>query len=335
MKKTLSAQILRAIRRILLTVGLVLGGIWIYIAQPGFAHSKAATRTLDTDRMQETVRKLSVEWAPRSCQRAENLTATADYIATHFVEAGGRVSEQPFTVSNKPYKNICATFGPSGGPRLIVGAHYDAHSHTPGADDNASGIAGLIELAYLLGTSELPGQIELVAYTLEEPPYFATQHMGSYHHAEQTYQSGTPVAGVIVLEMIGYFNDDFGSQDYPARLFKLLYPNTGNFISVIGKTDQRPFTREVKIGMKGASDLSVRSVNVPAEIPGVDFSDHRNYWPFGYNAVMITDTAFYRNKAYHKENDTWDRLDYTRMGQVVLGVYSASLKILAESTPAQ
>ena len=127
--------------------------------------------------------------------------------------------------------------------------------------------------------------------------------------------------------MIGYFTDEFGSQDYPTLLFKLIYPNTGNFIAVVGKMDQRAFTKQVKVGMKGANDLPIRSINAPAGIPGIDFSDHRNYWKFDYDAVMITDTAFYRNEAYHEANDTWDRLNYEKMGQVVQSVYSTIVQL--------
>lgn len=127
--------------------------------------------------------------------------------------------------------------------------------------------------------------------------------------------------------MIGYFSDEPGSQKVPMLLLRLIYPGTGNFIAVISKLDQRSFTRQVKKGMKGATDLPVYSMNGPERLPGIDFSDHRNYWIFGYPAVMVTDTAFYRNSNYHTKNDTWDTLDYDRMGNVVLAVYSALVKL--------
>ncbi|MDP4694360.1 MAG: hypothetical protein NWS00_07405, partial [Opitutales bacterium] len=131
--------------------------------------------------------------------------------------------------------------------------------------------------------------------------------------------------GVIVLEMIGYYDDTSGSQEYPALLFKLLYPNTGDFIAVIGKLDQRPYIADIKAGMNGAAEIDVYSIAAPTQVPGIDFSDHRNYWEFGYDAVMISDTAFYRNKEYHKAGDTWDRLDYKKMGEVVKAVYSTAV----------
>lgn len=148
--------------------------------------------------------------------------------------------------------------------------------------------------------------------------------MGSYIHAESVSEEGVSVRGMIALEMIVYFSDDFGSQDYPALLFKLIYPNRGNFIAVVGKLDQRDFISKTKVGMKGTTDLPVYSIAAPTQIPGIDFSDHRNYWEFGYDAVMITDTAFYRNHEYHKAGDTWHRLNYEKMADVVRAVYAAT-----------
>ena len=322
-RKHMIQQLLTALKRIALTLAIVLVALWGYLSQPTLAKAESADITIDQDRLQDVVKKLSIDFHPRNYRNLPNLDATASYIQQHFEAAGGTVSIQTFEATNKTYKNVGAHFGDSEGPKIIIGAHYDSHRDTPGADDNASGIAGLIELAYLLGNNTPKGNFELVAYSLEEPPFFATEDMGSHFHAEAIHNAGQAVAGVIILEMIGYFTDEPGSQDYPSLLFKLIYPNKGNFIAVIGKTDQRSFTKRIKVGMKGVNDLPLRSISAPKFVPGVDFSDHRNYWKFGYDAVMITDTAFYRNKAYHEGNDTWDRLNYEKMGHVVQGVYSA------------
>ena len=325
-------QLLTALKRITITLTIVLLAAWTYLSQPTLAKSEPANIAINNDRLQDIVKKLSIDFHPRNFRNTQNLEATVAYIQKHFEAAGGTVTIQAFEVSGSTYKNVRCHFGNSATPKVIVGAHYDSHSNTPGADDNASGIAGLIELAYLLGDYAPDGNFELVAYPLEEPPHLATNYMGSHFHAETIRDEGAPVAGVIVLEMIGYFTDEFGSQDYPSLLFKLIYPNRGNFIAVVGKMNQRAYTKDVKIGMKGASELPVESINAPKGVSGIDFSDHRNYWKFGYDAVMITDTAFYRNTAYHESNDTWDRLDYEKMGQVVHGVCSAANK-LAEQTP--
>ncbi|MFP4673187.1 MAG: M28 family peptidase [Opitutales bacterium] len=331
-KESALKQILRSARRVALAIVILILIGWIAIAQPSLPFkNNTSEQTVSAelpDRLKAHVRTLSETFTPRSFRHTKNLEAAATYIAEHFESAGGEVSSQYFEVSGKRYRNIRARFGPAGDSLLIVGAHYDAYNNSPGADDNASGVAGLIELAYLLGQTEPAGEVELVAYALEEPPFFGTKHMGSYHHANHISDHSLDVAGVIILEMIGYFSDEPGSQDYPARLFKLFYPNTGNFIGIVGKLQQRPFTKTVKRAMQRGSALPAFSVNAPTNVPGIDFSDHRNYWDFGYNAVMITDTAFYRNKAYHTEDDTWSRLDYIRMTQVVQGVYHAILSIL-------
>jgi Zn-dependent M28 family amino/carboxypeptidase len=205
----------------------------------------------------------------------------------------------------------------------VVGAHYDACGETPGADDNASGVAALIELGYLLGSNPPSREIELVAYVLEEPPFFRTPMMGSAVHAASIATEKETIVGVIVLETVGYFSEARGSQSYPSLLLKLIYPSRGNFIAVIGRWDQGQWVKRVKIGMKGATDLPVYSIRAPSVVPGIDFSDHLNYWPLGFNALMITDTAFYRNKAYHEKGDTADRLDYERMCKVVVAVFEA------------
>ena len=306
-------KILKFLRNVSIGVGLVIFGVWLYLAQPTFSSNTPTEVPIDTVRLQTVVKKLSIDFHPRSFRNTQNLNATADYIEAHFREAGGQVEIQEFSVSGTTFKNVRCFFGSKDAPRTIIGAHYDSHSQTPGADDNASGVAGLIELAYLFGQNPPEHTIELVAYTLEEPPFFASKKMGSYIHAESISKEGVTLSGVIALEMIGYFTDDFDSQDYPALLFKLIYPNTGNFIAVVGKLDQRSFISSTKIGMKGATDLPVYSIAAPTQVPGIDFSDHRNYWEFGYDAVMITDTAFYRNQEYHKSDDTWDRLNYDKI----------------------
>lgn len=323
-------KVIRFVLRVSVAVSVLVFAAWIYIAQPSCSQSAQLDLEPNLARLEEIVRYLSVDCHPRTFGDAENLEKASEYIYNHFTQAGGEVQYQEFEVYKRMYSNVRCVFGKGQGPRLIIGAHYDAHYNTPGADDNASGVAGLIELAYLLSSSDLVGEVELVAYSLEEPPFFATEKMGSHLHAQSIANNEIDIAGVIVLEMIGYFDDQWGSQGAPMLLLRLMYPNRGNFISVVGNISQRPFTKQVKVGMKGAADLDVYSVNAPRELPGIDFSDHRNYWPHEYNAVMITDTAFYRNKAYHTPDDTYDRLDYEKMGNVVLGVYSAILNIRKE-----
>jgi hypothetical protein len=135
---------------------------------------------------------------------------------------------------------------------------------------------------------------------------------------------------MIALEMIGYFSSAPGSQSYPVPALKIFYPNKGNFIAIVGRLDQRKTVKKIKGFMKGATDLPVYSVNAPTIVSGIDFSDHRNYWKYGYDAVMITDTAFYRNQQYHERGDTAERLNYELMGKAVIQVFEA-IKGLAKA----
>ncbi len=318
-------KIIKAIISITFIVTAVLAAVWIFIAQPTWQKNAKSSVSVAPQRLKAHVEIISKKLFPRNYKEITNLNSCAEYIAKNFAEAGAEIQRQEFTVEGNAYVNVIGRFGKGQPEKIIVGAHYDAVQGTPGADDNASGVAGLIELSYLIGKAHLNKGIELVAYSLEEPPFFGTDMMGSVEHASSIRSER--IKGVIVLEMIGYYNETWGSQSYPMPLLNFIYPNRGNFIGIVGKTDQKEFTKKIKIGMKGTTDLPVYSINAPESVPGIDFSDHRNYWPYGLNAVMITDTAFYRNKEYHKIGDTLDRLDYNRMSKVVVGVFEAIRKL--------
>jgi Zn-dependent M28 family amino/carboxypeptidase len=257
----------------------------------------------------------------------ESLNKSADYIRDEFAKAGASVSEQAYEVDGQLFRNISAAFGPESAERIVVGAHYDSYGGLPGADDNASGVAGLIELARLLSSARLPTRVELVAYTLEEPPFFRTEHMGSMVHAAKLKSNGVRVRAMISLEMIGFFSDRPGSQHYPVPGMGLIYPDEANYIAVVGSLGEIGLVRRVKKAMVQAGDLPVWSTNAPAMVPGIDFSDHASYWEQQYPAVMVTDTAFYRNRNYHRPTDLADTLDYKRMAKVVDQVYGAVLDL--------
>jgi hypothetical protein len=313
----------------LLSIGLLililLVWLWATVTQPllfGTGARLEASR-VDAARLEKHVALLAGEFSPRDAAHPENLDRVAAYIRREFQQAGATVQEQPYQADGRTYRNVSAFFGPQTGERIIVGAHYDAAGELPAADDNASGVAGLIELAHLLGKAPLQTRVELVAFTLEEPPYFRTQYMGSAVHAATLKQQNVPVRLMLSLEMIGYFTDAPDTQSFPLSFLRWFYPSQGNFIAVIGKIGQGSLTRRVKRAMRGASELPVYSLNAPVGVPGIDFSDHLNYWREGYQAAMITDTAFYRNSNYHSRADTPDTLDYKRMALVVQGVCAA------------
>lgn len=306
-------------------VFLVLGGSAVLlVTQPmPFQGSGPDSCRVAPARLEQHVRYLAEDCLPRHWQGRAGLEKAGAYIEKELREGGGRISEQVFEVQEKSYRNVIASFGPQSGPRIIVGAHYDACKPLPGADDNASGVAGLLELGRLLGAHPPRMRVDLVAYTLEEPPFFRTGDMGSARHAQALKVNGEPVRAMIALEMIGRFTDAPGSQAYPSALISPLYPDRGNFIAVVGRLNDFGLTRSVKRTMRGATSLPVVSINAPRWIPGLDFSDHHPYWDEGFPAVMVTDTAFYRNTDYHTLQDTPDHLDYLRMARVVQGVHAA------------
>ncbi len=293
---------------------------------------------VDEKRLMQHVQWLSQKDYPRSFDFPQKLDAAANYIHREFAATGAAVTDQIMTVDEGKTRNIIARFGPAEGALLIIGAHYDSFgdsfegakypsgfslkTHTPGADDNASGVAGLLELARLLAENPPKRPVELVAYSFEEPPYFGTKNMGSAWHARSLRSGAQPAQLMISLEMIGYFSEKPASQSYPVPGMSMLYPDKGDYISVVGRIQDSCEARRVKALMAGATNLPVRSMNGLAKIPGVDFSDHLNYWEEGIKALMITDTAFYRNDNYHQAGDTYDTLDYARMAKVVQGVYA-------------
>lgn len=314
-----------------LVFSLLLFAFCFWMTQPLLSSpTPNADRTVDPSRLETHVRKLSVELAPRDESHIENLDRVADYIKSEFSQTGASVSEQPYRIQGNFYRNVIALFGPESEERIIVGAHYDTAGPLPGADDNASGVAGLIELARLLGRQQPPLRVELVAFTLEEPPYFRTTGMGSSIHAQSLRKQNIRVRAMFSLEMIGYFSDASNSQHFPVPILRAFYPSTGNFIGVVGRLSEWLLVRRTKATMRNASPLPVYSINAPSFVPGVDFSDQLNYWHADYSAVMITDTAFYRNPNYHTAHDTEEKLDYNRMAMVVEGVYAAVVELARE-----
>ena len=271
-------------------------------------------------RLEQDVAFLTELVPPRSAANVVSLNKAAEYIAQEFTKTGCRLEEQHFPVEyGTDYRNIICSFGPVEGERVIVGAHYDVCCNLPGADDNASGVAGILELARMVRREKpaLARRLDLVAYTLEEPPYFATDNMGSYHHAKSLADGKVPIRLMVSLEMIGYF-----SEKYPGFPLNLLYPHQGTYIAVVGDWGQYREISRVSGLMAQQGTIDVVSITAPPSIPGVDFSDHRNYWFFDYRAVMVTDTANVRNPNYHKDTDKIGTLDFTRMAEVVKGVYA-------------
>ncbi len=288
--------------------------------------------TSDQNNLKNHVEKLVAIKPGRDFKSPNGMNASKDYIINEFKKYGYEVILQDVQSEENTFQNIIVKYNShKQGPVVVVGAHYDtAGSDNPGADDNASGVAGLLEIARLLKKNSIQSDhpIELVAYTLEEPPYFGTKGMGSAYHADKLKEEGKSVKLMISIEMIGYFSDELFSQKFPMKLLYFYYPWRGNFIALVGSPMERKEIRAMKKSFNAIDGLSNYSINAPSAVPGIDFSDHRNYWAHDWPAVMVSDTAFYRNLEYHKPGDTPDRLNYKLMKLVVDGTFNFILNFL-------
>lgn len=255
--------------------------------------------------------------------------------AASFVEAGlaagtGRpVRRLPFRVAAGEVVNLEVALPGATEPAavVVIGAHYDTVPTTPGADDNASGVAALLELGRRLKGAKLPRTVRLVAFTNEEPPYFKTAQMGSLVYARAAASAGDRVVAMLSLETLGYYDPRPGSQSYPPGL-GLLYPDRGDYLAFVGNTGSAALVKTAIEAFRGAVDFPAESIAAPAFVTGIDFSDHWSFWQAGFpQAVMVTDTAFMRNRHYHEPTDTPDRLDYARLARVVDGLEAVARRL--------
>jgi Zn-dependent M28 family amino/carboxypeptidase len=317
---------LAAARIVLILVALFAIFI-LLVVNPTRKKKTAIPFSASAARLRSHVEMLANTFRPRDYRHLDNLEKSATYIRNVFTATGARVEDQVYSATGSTYRNVVASFGPESDERIIVGAHYDAVSDTPGADDNASGVAGLLELAGLLKDAKLNTRVDLVAYSTEEPPFFGSDQMGSMVHARSLRSTGAKVRAMLALEMIGYYSDEPGSQSFPFPAMKKLYPDRGNFIVVAGRISDELLTRRIKRAMTSENGVDVYSVNAPAGVAGVSLSDNSSYWNQGYPAVMITDSAFFRNHHYHQASDTPDTLDYERLAKVVAQVAAAVVEL--------
>lgn len=271
-------------------------------------------------RLKAHVYKLSHEIGERSIFKFGNLNRAADYITGEFRSSGYEVTFQKYNIRNRVFRNIIVT--KTGvkrpGEVIILGAHYDS-MRGPGADDNASAVAGLLETARLLSGRDNGRTIKFIAFTNEEPPLFKKKSMGSSVYAKAARAAGDDIKGAVILEMIGYFSDRPRSQRHPPGV-NFFYPKTGNFIGVVGNSRSRTLIRYTASSFRRSTGLPVECAIAPDIVISIGMSDDWAFWKEGYPAVMITDTAYFRNPNYHKKTDTYDTLDYGKMAEVTRGV---------------
>jgi Zn-dependent M28 family amino/carboxypeptidase len=284
-------------------------------------------------RIYEDVKFLTSINPSRSWQHKTSLEKAYNYISQEFSKAGASPDLQSWMADGHEYKNVIATYNADKKNRLIVGAHYDVCGDQPGADDNASAVAGLLETARLVFAAQpaIDYRIDFVAFSLEEPPFFGTPSMGSYVHAKSLHDNNCNVIGMICYEMIGYFSDAPESQPFPSPELAKLYPHVANFIVVVGIEQYTAFNNKVHQLMCENAGIDVQVISFPTDHASAGLaglSDQRNYWKFGYPALMINDTSFVRNPNYHTKKDTIDTLDFDKMTEVINCAYKAVTRIM-------
>jgi len=254
------------------------------------------------------------------------LEQAAQYLEKALGDYGYQVRQQEFMAAGRKVRNLEVSLKPekSGGVRpelVVIGAHYDSAIDAPGANDNGSGTAAVVELAGLLKDIPLPDsrEIRLVLYVNEEMPYFGTSAMGSMVHARDLHARGEDVAAMLSLETIGYYSDEKGSQKYPLMLASA-YPDKGNFIGFVSDPGAIALLHQAVASFRRHAAFPSEGLAAPADTPGVEWSDHWSYRQFGYPAIMVTDTALYRYPYYHTAQDTPDKIDFVRLARVVKGL---------------
>lgn len=258
---------------------------------------------------------------PRNATTPEALESTAQLIEQHFSAAGLTPQRQTYEVNGQRFSNIVVEIPGTERPDqiVLVGAHYDTAYSSPGANDNGTGVAAVLQLADAFATQKPARTLRLVAFTNEEPPFFWTENMGSVVYANQAKADGDDIIAMLSLETLGYYSDEPGSQDYPKPL-NWFYPSTGNFVAFVGDLSARKLVRTSVYDFRKQTQFPAEGASLPNALPGVGWSDHWAFSQVGYEAVMVTDTATFRDPTYHTLDDKPQNLDFDRLARVTDGL---------------
>ncbi len=280
------------------------------------------------ERLVHDVEKLAGKIGDRNVAAYENYLRAADFIESSLEDAGYEVTRYGFEVEGRTCYNLVAELTGAERPDeiLVLGAHYDSVFGTPAANDNATGVAALLELARTFAELAPARTVRFVAFANEEPPFFQTENMGSRVYARLIRERGDNVIGMVSLETLGYYSDEPGSQKYPFP-FQLLYPNEGNFLAFVGNVRSRSFLRDGIRAFREGVRFPSEGAAIPSFIEGVGWSDHWAFWQEGYPAFMVTDTALFRYPYYHTPEDTPDKLDFERFTRVVVGLEKMAITL--------
>ena len=281
--------------------------------------------------LQQHVYMLAEEIGERNVFRPDALHAAQRYIQQTWQAMGYDVQTQVYDINAVPSANLEVTVPGTvkANEIILLGAHYDSVHGSPGANDNGSGVAALLEISRLLLAAKPKRTLRFVAFVNEEPPFFYSDNMGSMHYAKAARQRGDDIRLMLSLETIGYYRDEPNSQKYPP-LFRYFFPGTGNFIAFVSDFGTRSQQKKLVSAFKACSDFPVEHVSTFSWVPGVDWSDHLSFWRSDYPALMVTDTALYRYPYYHSVEDTADKLDYSRLADVTAGLACAVSRLADE-----
>ena len=251
------------------------------------------------------------------------LERTATWLSERLTSLGYAVKEEKYPVGERSVKNLIVEKAGSTRPSeiIVIGAHYDSAHGTPGADDNGSGVAAGLALAAQVMKAKPARTVRFVFFTNEEPPFFRTKSMGSEVNAKATRARGDDVKAMLALETMGYFSDEAHSQHYPWP-FSIAYPSTGNFIAFVGNSESRDLARECVRVFREHGKVASEGAAIPAFVEGADWSDHGPFWRQDYRAVMVTDTAPFRNPHYHEGTDVPERVDFRRLALTTEGLFA-------------
>jgi Zn-dependent M28 family amino/carboxypeptidase len=278
-----------------------------------------------SERLYRHVDRLAGLIGPRHPGKPTSMEVTATYVEREFVALGLPVECQAYEANGCEVVNVVAQCpgGRLAEEVVILGAHYDTVPGTPGADDNASAVAMLIEVARLLQPMSFERTVRFVAFACEEPPHFYTDTMGSQVYARRCRARGEKISGMICLEMVGYYRTDPNSQQLPPgipRFLRWAFPKRGDFLAAVGNLRSWRLAWAFRRGFKRATHFPLYSIVLPEIISEIRLSDNSSFWDQNYAALMITDTSFLRNPFYHTAMDTPDTLDYARMAEAAVGV---------------
>jgi Zn-dependent M28 family amino/carboxypeptidase len=271
------------------------------------------------------VEYLSSKIGERNLWKDDSLNRALNYIESIFISYGYKVWRQTYLCYGRYVSNLITEKPGSEKEIIVIGAHYDTVPGTPGADDNASAVAVLLELARLHQGVKTKRTIVFSAFVNEEPPFFGSPYMGSMVYARHLEERRIPVKVMISLEMVGYFREET-IQSYPLQFMAFFYPKKADYIGVVGNFRSFKYVSLFKKGIGRNSSIKSRSLVAPEFFGGINLSDNYSFWHHGYRAIMVTDTSFFRNKNYHQETDTIDTLNFDKMSELVNGLYKTLLE---------